>query len=143
MLKLFYTPGACSLVPHIVLEEAGAPYDTALIDFARGDQLKPEFLELNPKARVPVLVTEHGTLTEIPAILGYIVTSFPDARLADLEDRYAFAAMQAFQMYIATSIHVTFRTVDHGCTAGRRASAAARGPGRDLVTAPLKAPGAL
>ncbi|HTB29910.1 MAG TPA: glutathione S-transferase family protein [Steroidobacteraceae bacterium] len=111
MLKLFYTPGACSLVPHIVLEEAGAPYDTALIDFARGDQLKPEFLELNPKARVPVLVTEHGTLTEIPAILGYIVTSFPDARLADLEDRYAFAAMQAFQMYIATSIHVTFRQI--------------------------------
>jgi glutathione S-transferase len=44
MLTLFYTPGACSMVPHIALEEAGAPYETVLIDFRSGDQLKPEFL---------------------------------------------------------------------------------------------------
>jgi glutathione S-transferase len=60
MLTLFYTPGACSMVPHIALEEAGAQYETVLIDFGSGDQLKPEFLRINPKARVPVLLTDRG-----------------------------------------------------------------------------------
>jgi glutathione S-transferase len=70
MLKLFYTRGACSMVPHIAPEEAGAQYEKVLIDFRAGDQLRPEFLKVNPKARVPVLLTDRGVLTEIPAILG-------------------------------------------------------------------------
>jgi glutathione S-transferase len=109
MLSLFYTPGACSMVPHIVLEEAGAQYEKVLVDFGRGDQLTPEFLKINPKARVPVLLTDRGALTEIPAILAYVARSFPKARLADIEDHFSFADMQAFQMFIATTIHVTFR----------------------------------
>jgi glutathione S-transferase len=111
MLKLYYMPGACSMVPHIALEETGAQYETALVDFARGDQLKREFLQINPKARVPALETDRGVLTEIPAILGYIAAKFPAARLANIEDRYAFADMQAFHMFIATTIHVTFRQI--------------------------------
>src|SRR5277367_988933 len=111
MLKLFYMPGACSMVPHIVLEEAGAQYARVLIDFARGDQLKPEFLKINPKSRVPVLETDRGILTEIPAILAYVAFAFPSARLADTQDHFAFADMQAFQMFIATTIHVTFRQI--------------------------------
>jgi glutathione S-transferase len=111
MLTLFYTPGACSMVPHIALEEAGAQYETALIDFRSGDQLKPEFLRINPKARVPVLLTDRGVLTEIPAILGYIALTHPSARLANTEDPFAFAEMQAFHMFIATTIHVTFRQI--------------------------------
>jgi hypothetical protein len=94
MLKLYYMPGACSMVPHIALEETGAPYETALVDFAQGDQLKREFLRINPKARVPVLETDRGVLTEIPAILGYIAATFPAARLADIEDHYPFANMR-------------------------------------------------
>jgi glutathione S-transferase len=111
MLKLFYTPGACSMVPHIALEEAGAQYDKVLVDFRSGDQLKPEFLKINPKGRVPVLATNRGVLTEIPAILGYIAFMYPAAQLADIEDHFAFAEMQAFHMFIATTIHVTFRQV--------------------------------
>jgi len=99
------------MVPHIALEEAGAQYEKALIDFRSSDQLKPEFLKINPKARVPVLLTERGVLTEIPAILGYIALTYPSARLANIEDHYAFADMQAFQMFIATTIHVTFRQI--------------------------------
>ena len=111
MLKLYYMPGACSMVPHIALEETGAQFETALVDFAQGDQLKREFLKINPKARVPALETDRGVLTEIPAILGYIAATFPAARLANIEDHYAFANMQAFHMFIATTIHVTFRQI--------------------------------
>src|SRR6266481_4653364 len=111
MLKLFYTPGACSMVPHIALEEAGAQYEKVLIDFRAGDQLRPEFLKVNPKARVPVLLTDRGVLTEIPAILGYIAFTYPAARLAEIHDHFAFADMQAFHMFIATTIHITFRQI--------------------------------
>jgi len=111
MLKLFYTPGACSMVPHIALEEAGAKYEKVLVDFRSGDQLKPDFLKINPKGRVPVLATNRGVLTEIPAILGYIAFTYPSAQLADIEDHFAFAEMQAFHMFIATTIHVTFRQI--------------------------------
>lgn len=108
MLKLFYMTGACSMIPHIVLEETGVDYAAVLVNFKNGDQLKPEFLAINPKGRVPALATERGVLTEIPAILGYIARTYP-AGLAPIDDAFAFAQMQAFHMYIATTIHITFR----------------------------------
>jgi glutathione S-transferase len=99
------------MIPHIALEEAGAHYERTLIDFARREHLSPDFLRINPNGRVPALQTERGVLTENPAILGYIARRFPEAVLADLSDDYAFAAMQAFQMFIATTIHVVFRQI--------------------------------
>ncbi|MFM9981822.1 MAG: glutathione S-transferase N-terminal domain-containing protein, partial [Burkholderiales bacterium] len=79
MLKLFYSPGACSLASHIALEEAGAPYELMRLNFKADDQRKPEYLKVNPKGRVPALVTDRGTLTESPAILAYIAQTFPAA----------------------------------------------------------------
>jgi glutathione S-transferase len=111
MLKLFYMTGACSVVPHIVLEEAGIDYEPVLVDFRNGDQIKPEYLAINPKGRVPAIATERGVLTEVPAILGYIARTYPDTGLAPLSDPFAFAEMQAFHMYIATTIHVTYRQI--------------------------------
>jgi glutathione S-transferase len=110
-MKLFYTPGACSMVPHIVLEEIGLPYESAVIDFAADDQLKPEYLAINPAGRVPVLTTDRGVVTEIPAILGYLARAYPQAGLAPADDPFAFADMQAFHMFIATTIHVLFRQI--------------------------------
>jgi glutathione S-transferase len=73
MLKLYYSPGACSLAPHIVLEEQGAPYQLELVSIAEGKTRTPEYLAINPKGRVPVLMTEEGeTLTEVPAICWYL-----------------------------------------------------------------------
>ena len=69
MLKLFYSPGSCALASHIVLEEAGAPYETIRIDFDTAEQHSADFLAINPKGRVPALVTERGILSETPAIL--------------------------------------------------------------------------
>ena len=77
MLTLYYSPGACSLISHIVLKEAGADYETRAISFADGDIHADWFLAINPKARVSALVTDDGILTENPAILDYIAQTYP------------------------------------------------------------------
>ena len=122
MLKLFYHPGSCSLASHIALEEAGADYDTVNVSFADGEQRAAEYLKINPKGRVPALVTDRGVLTENLAILGYIAQTFADAQLADNEDSFAFGDVQAFNGYIASTVHVAFA---HAFRAERYADGAA------------------
>ena len=80
-MKLYYTPGACSLAPHIVLEETGDRYELSRVDLAAGQQNSAEFLAVNPKARVPVLTDGDWALTEAPAILRYIAARHPAAGL--------------------------------------------------------------
>jgi len=106
MLKLFYALNTCALASHIALEEANAQYEAVRLDFRANDQTKPEYLAINPKARVPALITEQGILTETPAILAYIAQTFPEARLAPLADPYAFARIQAFNSYLCSTVHV-------------------------------------
>src|SRR5689334_18270129 len=106
MLKLFYAPGTCALASHIALEETGAKYETVRLNFANSDQRKPEYLKVNPKGRVPALVTDQGILTETPAILAYIAQSFPKAGLAPLSDPFAFGRVQAFNSYLCSTAHV-------------------------------------
>ncbi len=105
-LKLFYAPDTCSLASHIALVEAGAPYETVRLSFATADQRKPEYLAINPKGRVPALVTERGVLTETPAMLAFIAQSFPAAKLAPQDDAFAFARVQAFNSYLCSTVHV-------------------------------------
>ena len=106
MLKLFHAWGACSLASLIALEEAGADYDLAVMDTAAGDQRRPDYLAVNPKGRVPALVTDRGILTETPAILAFIAQSYPQANLAPLGDPFAFARAQAFNSYLCSTVHV-------------------------------------
>ncbi len=106
MLKLYYAAGTCALAPHIALEEAGAVYDTARLDFRQNDQRKPDYLAINPKGRVPSLATAQGVLTETPAILAYIAQRFPAAHLAPVDDAFAFAQVQAFNSYLSSTLHV-------------------------------------
>jgi glutathione S-transferase len=106
MLKLYYAPGTCALASHITLEEAGAAYTTERLDFKSNQQNSPEYLKLNPKGRVPALVTDRGILTETPAVLAFIAQSFPKAKLAPLDDAYAFAQVQAFNSYLCSTVHV-------------------------------------
>jgi len=108
VLKLFYAPGACSLAPHIVLEEIGSPYEAQAVDLHGGEQRSAAYLKTNPKGKVPALQTERGVLTENPVILGYLAQRFPQAQLAPLEDAFAFASLQSFNTYLATTVHVTF-----------------------------------
>jgi glutathione S-transferase len=106
MIKLFYTPHTCSLASHIALEDAAAEYSTVRIDFASEQQRTPEYLAINPKGRVPALVTDKGVLTETPAMLAFIAQSFPLARLVPLDDPFSFAQVQAFNSYVCSTLHV-------------------------------------
>lgn len=108
MLKLFYAPGTCALASHIALEEAGADYELVRLNFKEAEQRKPEYLKLNPKGRVPALATERGVITENPAILAYIAQTHPQARLAPIDDPFAFAQVQAFNGFLSSSVHPTF-----------------------------------
>ncbi len=105
MLRYFYAPNTCALAAHIALEEVGAEYEPVRLNFKTEDQKKPDYLAINPKARVPALVTERGVLTETPAILAFIAQSFPDAKLAPTEP-FAFAEVQAFNNYLCATVHV-------------------------------------
>lgn len=106
MLKLFYATGSCALASRIALEDAGADYELVRLDLSKGEQRSPEFLAINPKGRVPALVTDRGSLTETPAILAYIAQAFPEAGLAPLGDPYEFARLQAFNSYLCSTVHV-------------------------------------
>ena len=106
MLTFYYATNTCALASHIVLEEAGADYETRWIDFGSAEQTKPDYLEINPKARVPSLATERGVLTETPAILAYIAQTHPEAQLAPLDDPFAFAELQSFMAYLCSTVHV-------------------------------------
>lgn len=105
-VTLYATKGSCSLATHIALEEAGADYTLHMVDTAAGDQRKPEFLKVNPKGRVPVLITNHGPLTENVALLLYVAQTHAHANLAPLGDAYALAKLNAFNSYLSSTVHV-------------------------------------
>jgi glutathione S-transferase len=106
MLSLFFSAGSCALATRIVLEEIGAPYELVRVDLSQKQQSSPDFLAINPKGRVPALVTDYGALTETPALLAYLAQAFPEAQLAPIGDPFAFAELQAFNSYLASTVHV-------------------------------------
>ncbi len=101
----YYAPMTVSVASHIVLEEIGAPYETRKLDFGNTEQQSPEYLAVNPKGRVPSLVTDQGIITETPAILAYLAQSFPEHKLAPKES-FAFAKLQEFNCYLCATVHV-------------------------------------
>ena len=77
MLTLFYAPGACSMAPHIVLEEGGEKYDAKRMDLSKGEQRTPEYMKIHPLGRVPALKLDDGSpLTENTAILPFLGKRF-------------------------------------------------------------------
>jgi len=106
MLRLYYATGTCALATHIALEEAAAPYEAVRVDFGAQAQRSAEYLAINPKGRVPALVTDQGTLTETPGLLVYVAQSFPAAELAPLPDPFRLAQVQEFNSYMCATVHV-------------------------------------
>lgn len=103
---LYYAPHSCAVASHIALETAGANYEARRLDFRTSEQRSPAYLEINPKGRVPALVTDRGVITETPAILAYIAQTHPHANLAPLDDPFQFAQVQAFNSYLCATVHV-------------------------------------
>lgn len=106
MLTLYYSPNACSMASHVMLEEIGAPFEAKRVNFGAEQQKSAEYLALNPKARVPTLATDRGIITETPAILAYLAQTFPEKKLAPLDDPFAFAELQAVTSYFCSTVHV-------------------------------------
>jgi glutathione S-transferase len=121
-MKLFYAPGACSLAPHIMLEELGLPSEAVRLDLTEGDQHRDEFLAVNPKARVPALVTDQGVLTECPAILTYLGELQPSRGFMPPG---AFGRAKALEMmaWLSSHVHIAFAHYWRGARFSREETA--------------------
>jgi glutathione S-transferase len=107
MLTLYYSPGACSLAPHIALEEAGATYALQLVSIPKREQQDPEYLNVNPRGKIPALRTDDGVLTENVAILTYIARTFPQARLLP-EEPIGMARCISHMAWLSNTVHPAF-----------------------------------
>ena len=109
-MKLYYTPGACSLSPHIALLEAGLPYDLVKVDL-RAKKLEngDDFLKVNPKGQVPVLALDSGELvTEGPVIIQMIADRAAEKNLAPARDSTDRYKMLEWLNFITTELHKSF-----------------------------------
>lgn len=105
-LQLHYAPGACSRVSLIALEESGAPFDAQLVRFMKGDHRSPDYLRLNPKGKVPLLVTDGRPLTENVAILSYLAHEFPERKLLPFTgDPFGDAAILSVLAWCSSGLH--------------------------------------
>jgi glutathione S-transferase len=105
-LTLFYTPIACSLVPYITLTEAGADFEVKAINMKKGEHLTPDYLKLNPRHRVPVLVIDGEPLAENVAIQLWIARQFPNAKLLPSDPMQQIQAISRMA-WCASGIHPT------------------------------------
>lgn len=104
-MKMTFFPGTVARASLIALCEAGADFEPVLVDFSASAQTQPDYLSVNPKGRVPALITDDGVLTETIAILGYIAARFPEAELAPSEP-WARAKVDEVMAYLASTVHV-------------------------------------
>jgi len=96
-VKFYYAPHTCALASHIALEEAGAEYELVRVDFAANEQRAPAYMSINPKGRVPSLLTPRGILTETPAILMFVGPWVMGERYT-IADPYLFTLAQWLEL---------------------------------------------
>ena len=114
MLKLYYSPGACSLVPHIALEEAGVDFEALRIPIADGGHLTPEYLAINPHARLPALGTDQGVITENIAVLNFLADRLQAAGSVPRGDAFAAARVNELLGWFSSSVHIAFAQIWRG-----------------------------
>lgn len=104
-MKLYMTPGSCSTGIHILLEEIGLVFEAYLVNLLAGDHLKADFIALNPKSTIPMLVRDDGSaLTEFPAIAYWLAKNYPKAKLLPTDIDNETRALE-FMHYIVSTIH--------------------------------------
>lgn len=125
-MKLYYSTGACSLSPHIVLREAGLPFELVLAS-TKTHQLADgtDYYTINPKGYVPLLELDNGErLTEGPAIVQYIADQVPAKNLAPANGTMARYRLQEWLTFIGTEIHKTFSPLFNPATTEEARAAA-------------------
>jgi glutathione S-transferase len=105
MLTLFFSPGSSSMAVHIALHEIGVEFERRLVSLAKGEQHNPEYLAVNPEAKVPTLLIDGRPLTEVAAILYYLAKRFPEAGLWPAGGLEAEARAISWMSFIASTIH--------------------------------------
>src|SRR4051794_40764671 len=117
--KLYYSPGACSLSPHIALREAGLPFDLVKVDLA-GKKLKDgkddgkDYYGVTKKGYVPALELDNGEIiTEGAIIVQYIADQKPQAKLAPPSGTLERVRLNEWLHFIATELHKTFGPINH------------------------------
>jgi len=109
-MKLYFSPEACSLSPHIVLRELGLPFTLEKVDQkTKKTASGADFLRINPKGYVPVLELDDGQrLTEGPAVVQYLADRKPDAKLAPANGTFERVRLQEWLNFITSEIHKSF-----------------------------------
>ena len=106
-LKLFFAPGACSFVPHVLLETSGANFEPTLVKLHKGEQYNEDYKRINPRSQVPVLVHEGQVLTQIVAISLYLDALFPGQHFLPSEPLARAQALSTFA-WMNNTVHPTF-----------------------------------
>ncbi len=109
-LKLYYAPGACSFVPHSLLELSGAPFEPMLVKLHRGEHQTPEYLTMNPRGQVPVLVDGSDVVTQIVAIVLHLDQRLPEAKLLPASGIERTRVLETL-MWMNNTVHPTFTHV--------------------------------
>ena len=105
-MKLYYSPGACSVGIHVLLEEIGAPYEKELINTREGMQHEPYYLAISPKAKVPALRRDDGSvLTEYGAIATWLARTYPALQLMPADAEGEARAIETMD-YVVATIHM-------------------------------------
>ena len=112
MLTLYYAPGACSMASHIGLEEAGAAYELKPVALAKGEQKTEAYLKVNPRAKVPALRLDDGSIiTENTAILSYLALSYPQKQLFP-KDPAGQARCISHMAWLSNQVHPSFTHIN-------------------------------
>jgi glutathione S-transferase len=135
-MKFYMTPGSCSTGIHILLETLELPFEVYLVNLMAGDQFKPEYLPVNPKATIPTLVRDDGTsITEFQAIAWWLARRYPKAKLLP-DDIDGETRVLETMNYVVNTIHGQgytriFTTSNYNANEAEHAAIQARG--REIV----------
>lgn len=136
-MKLYYSPGACSLGIHVLIEELGQPYEAEIVALREGAQHKPEFRAVNPKGKVPALTRDDGSvLSEWVAIAYWLGLTNPDAGLLSRDPEIQIRTLE-FMEYVVATIHMrgfTLTTMPQKFSADEAAQADIRAAGEAVRT---------
>ncbi|MBE7367429.1 glutathione S-transferase family protein [Ramlibacter pallidus] len=109
-MKLYFSPGACSFVPHSLLETAGAAFEPVMVKLHKGEQNEPAYRAVNPRGQVPVLVDGDATITQIVAIVTWLDAKFPEQQFLP-KDPFARAKVLETLAWMNNTVHPTFTHV--------------------------------
>ena len=109
-LKLYFAPGACSFVPHTLLETIGEPFEPVLVKLHKGEQNAPEYRAINPRGQVPVLVDGEAVITQIVAIVDYLDRRHPEFAFLPTDPLPRARVMEALA-WMNNTVHPTFTHV--------------------------------